>query len=779
MTLANSKSVKKTFETLQLHHVQVFRYVNFHVFARMHNYVEHKRNDVSVSAIAFVGKEVWRDKTKVEQLGDGFVNKLCNEGRLKDALNIVDLMNQQGIRGKYTTYSHLIRECANVKALEEGKRIHEHLIRAGFQPDIVLSNHIINMYGKCGSLLYARQVFDKMPERNLVSWTAIIAGYAQHGCGVEALRLFCQMHFLCLRADQFTFASVLRACASLADLERGRQVHCHVMKTGFELDEFVQNALVVMYAECRSIVDARKVFDEMSDRDVVSWSTMIAGYTQNSFFGEALQFFGEIQRAGIKPNQFTFGSIFKACASLSALEQGKQVHTQIIKTGFQSNVFVDCALCDMYAKCGSLESARKMFDQMPGRDVVSWNAMIAGYAQNGDVKEALKIFSKMRCVGMRPDTITLLCVLSACASADALEWGKQIHAIITETGFEVDVSVVNALVAMYAKCGNLTNAFEVFDRMSNREVVSWNVMIAAYVQHGLDKEAFHLLEQMKWAGMKPNQFTFGSVLSLCASLATLGQGNHIHVQIIKTGFMIDVFVGNALVDMYAKCGSIEDAREVFEKMLNRDVISWSAMIVGYAQHGHGKEALQLFKQMQKAGVKPNHITFVGVLFACSHVGLVDEGRYYFDSMRLDHGLIPTMEHCACMVDILGRAGHLVEAEAFVKKMLIEPDAIVWRALLSACRIHGNMELGKRAADCILKLEAEDASTYVLLSNIYAAANCWDDVAKVRKLMKDRGVRKEPGQSWIKVKNHVHTFVVEDRSHHQMEEIYAKLEELDG
>eukprot|EP01018_Ginkgo_biloba_P036141 Gb_02911 [translate_table: standard] len=531
---------------------------------------------------------------------------LCEQGRLKEALDTLHKMDHLRIRVDSKTYTCILQGCAKMEALKEGKHIHARIIKSGSEHDIFIGNNLVNMYVKCGFMVDAFQVFDKIPKRNVVSWTAMIAGYTQSGHGEEALKLFYQMRDNGVMPNHFTFASVVKACASLGALEKGKQVHYYIIESGFESDVVVRSALVYMYAKCGSIEDARHVFDKMSERTVVSWNTMIAGYAQN----------------------------------------------------------------------GNLEEARKLFGQVPKADVVSWTAIIAGYAQNGQGDEALKLF-----------------------------------------------------------------------------------------------------RQMQTRNLKPDRFILATVLSVCANLAALAQGRQFHAYIIESGFELDVVVGSALVDMYAKSGSIEGAHVVFDKMFYRNVVSWNAIITGCAQHGQGKEALQLFERMLQVGIRPNEISFIGVLSACGHAGLVDEGRRYFNSMRRDHGVIPEVEHYTCMVDLLGRAGCLDEAENFIDGMVAEPDATIWGALLGACRIHGHVDLAKRAAECLLDLKVHVAGIYVLLSNIYAAAGRWDDSANVRKLMKDRGVKKQPGCSWIEVKNRMHTFVAGDESHPQQKEIYELLEKL--
>eukprot|EP01018_Ginkgo_biloba_P029684 Gb_04091 [translate_table: standard] len=824
-------------------------------------------------------------RMQTDNRGHSFIHNdlgsLCNEGKLEEALKVLNLMDQEGIVADSNVYASLLQCCAKTKAFAEGMLVHAHMIKMGFKSDTFLRNHLVNLYSKCRSIEIARQVFDKMPRRNVVSWNSMIAGYAQNGCDEDALRVFYEMCLSGTKPSQSTFVSVLRACASLESLRQGKEVHSVSIKSGFGSDVSTGNAIITMYAKCGSLEDAHTVFFEMPDRDEVSWNAIITANAQNGFPEEALKLYChmcQLQLSIVKPNQFTFGSVLMSCANLGVLEHGKEVHAHIIKSGFESDIYVGSALVDMYAKCGKIEHARNVFDEMPQQNIVSWNAMISGYAQNGNIEGALKLYCQMQPGHVKPSPFTFSSVLKVLGSQAALEEGKQIHVHIVKAGLESDVSGGNALVTMYANCRNMENAHRVFDNISERDIISWNAMIAGYLQNGHGKEALAFFTKMRQAGMRPDEFSFISVLGACVSPANMEQGKEVHANIIKMGCESDGFVGSTLVDMYAKCGNLEDASQLFDGMLERDVISWNAMLVGYTQNGHpdeavklfcqmqqeevkpdnftfasllgafadqaaleqgrqihalilkigsrldiavgnalvtmyakcgsigdahqafdkmpernviswtsmiggyaqhgcGKEALTLFEQMQRENMKPNHITFVGILSACSHVGLVDEGHYYFKSMSQTHGIMPGMEHYACMVDLLGRAGLLAEAENFIKEMPIEPGALLWRILLGACRTYGNVELGKHAAECILALEPEDAAAYVLLSNIYAAAGRWDDVANVRKMMKENRVKKEPGCSWIELKGRLHKFVVRDKSHPQTKKIYKKLEEL--
>eukprot|EP01018_Ginkgo_biloba_P033235 Gb_08628 [translate_table: standard] len=676
------------------------------------------------------------------------VRVLCKEGRLKEAMFVLDIMEEKNITANKDTYCSLLQLCANTKALTQGKKIHAHLRANGSEDEAVLGSKLVCMYVKCGALMEARLVFDKLSERNVFAWTAMIGGHARNGQSEDSIALYFRMQKSGMQPDNYVFPCVLKACAQLTDLETGRKVHEDIIRSGYESDVAVGNALVDMYAKCRNIDAARQAFDKMSHRDVVSWTAMIAGYSQNGHVDEALELFNQMGMAGMKPDLITIVSVLTACAHSTDLQQGMDIHDYITRCGFELDGFLGNALVNMYSKCGSVESARHVFDAMSQRDVVSWNSIIAGYAQNGHADEALTLFHQMQLEGVKPDVVS---------------W----------TG----------IIAGLAQNGQGDEALRYFNQMElagvKPNVISWTAMIAGYTQSGNGEEALKFFRQMLLAGVKPNSVTIASLLPGCAYLAAVWQGRCIHGYIIRSGFESDITVGSALVAMHSKCGSIEDACQVFDKMSQRDVVSFNAMIAGYAMHGHGENALTLFYQMQEAGIKPDCITLTGVLSACSHAGLVDEGWRCFDHMSQVYHITPSMEHYACMVDLFSRAGHLNEAESFINKMPVQPIASVWGALLGACRIHCNMELGERVAGHLFELEPENAGNYVLLSNIYAAAGRWNDAGKVRKILKDKGLTKRPGCSWIEVRNSVHAFVIGDRLHPQMQKIDKMLESLAG
>eukprot|EP01018_Ginkgo_biloba_P011610 Gb_41341 [translate_table: standard] len=604
--------------------------------------------------------------------------------------------------------------------------------------------------------------------------TEISSGICNHA------RAFCEEGWLeKTESYSYTYASLLRECIISKDVTESKRAHARMIKTGFSQHVYLNTKLLITYGKFGLLVNARQVFDEMIERNEVSWNALIAGYAQHGQGEEALAIFYQMQQAGVESNEFAFGSVLTACADLKVLEQGKKVHGCIIKLNFKSHVFVCGVLVDMYAKCGSIEDARQVFDEMTQRDTVSWNGMVAGYTRHGYGEKALAIFYQMHLACMTMDQFTFGSIFKACGRLAALEQGKQTHGCIIKMGLESHDFVASALLDFYAKCEEIEDAHQVFDKVSPRNVVSWSAMIAGYVQQDRDEEAFTLFYRMLREGLKPNHVTFASVLRACSSSAALEQGKQVHAYIIKNGLISHVVLRNALVDMYAKCGNVEEARLMFNKMSQRDVVSWTTMIEAYGKHGCGKEAIKLFEQMQLAGLKPNHITYMAVLSACSHAGLVEEGWHYFNTMSQNHGIASTAEHYACIVDLLGRAGLLEEAYKFISKIPFPPSADIWGALLGACRIHINVELGKCAAEHLFELDPQNSGHYVVLANIYAAAGLWEGVAKVRRIMKERSVKKVAGYSWIEINKRMHVFATGDRSHPKMEDIYAAIGTLAG
>ncbi|KAF8377228.1 hypothetical protein HHK36_030602 [Tetracentron sinense] len=670
-----------------------------------------------------------------------------------------------------------LRACTQLGSVDRATQVHDFVIKAGFDQDVYVGTSLIDFYSKNGDIEEARSVFDDLSVRTAVTWTTIITGYTQSGKSEVSLQLFIQMRETGVCPDRYVLSSVLSACSMLEFLKGGKQIHAYVLRNGIEMDVSVINVLIDLYLKCRKVKLGRKLFDQMIVKNVVSWTTMIAGYMQNSYDWEAMKLFSEMTTLGWRPDGFTCTSILTSCGSLEALEQGRQAHAYTVKANLDSDEFVKNGLVDMYAKCNSLADARQAFDVMIKHNVISYNAMIEGYARQDRLFEVLELFHEMRLRSFPPSLLTFVSLLGLSASLSTMDLSKQIHGLVVKSGVSLDIYAGSALVDVYSKCICVQDARLMFEEMNERDIVVWNAMLYGYTQNGQGEEALKLYLELQFSRMKPNEFTFVSLITAASNLASLSHGQQFHNQLIKMGLDFEPYVLNALVDMYAKCGSIEEARNMFNTDCRRDVVCWNSMISRYAQHGHADEALQMFRWMRGEGIEPNYVTFVGVLSACSHVGLVETGLHHFDSMMAEFGIKPGMEHYACVVALLGRAGKLCEAKEFIERMPIEPAAIVWRSLLSACRISSNIEIGIYAAEMAISNDPRDSGSYVLLSNIFASRGMWTDVEKVRKKMDHNGVVKEPGHSWIEVNTKVHVFVAKDRTHSQTDLIYLILDRL--
>ncbi|KAL1531763.1 pentatricopeptide repeat-containing protein-like protein [Salvia divinorum] len=702
------------------------------------------------------------------------LSRNCHE---LESIQLYSEMRRLGVYPTPYVFSSILSACTKISLYRVGQQLHALVCKWGFSSQVYVCNSLLSLYSRCGYLTSAELVFSEMQQRDKVSYNTLISGFSMQGSVGKSVELFEKMQTESLKPDSVTVASLLGSCASMGNLYKGMQLHSYAIKAGICADIIIEGSLLDLYVKCADVKTAQKLFLAMQTDNVVLWNMMLVAYGQLGDLHESFNLLSRMQIMGLKPNQYTYPSILRTCTSVGELDLGQQVHTQAIKTGFQPNVYVCSVLIDMYAKNGELETALKILRRLSDDDIVSWTAMISGYTQHDMFAEAIKLFEEMQEQGIQSDNIGLASAISACAGIQALKQGRQIHSQSIVSGFSSDISVGNALVCLYARYGCIQEAHLVFEKMHSRDNVSWNGLISGFAQSGNHEEAMKVFTHMTQAGEEANMFTYGSAISAAANLAHVKLGKQIHGRIIRTGNHSETEVCNVLVTLYAKCGCLNDAKRVFIEIPQKNEISWNAMITGYSQHGYGRKAIELFDDMNILELKPNHITYIGVLTACSHVGLVEEGLSYFKSMTEQHGLVPKQEHYACVVDILGRAGQLGRAKAFVQSMPIKPDAMIWRTFLSACTVHKSREFGEVAAKHLLELEPDHSATYVLMSNMYAVTGEWDHRDRTRLLMRDRGVKKEAGRSWIEVKNTVHAFFVGDRLHPLADEIYDYLDEL--
>lgn len=634
-------------------------------------------------------------------------------------------------------------------------------------------------YIKSGNISEAKSLFDTMVERTAVTWTMLIGGYAQNNRFREAFGLFVEMHRNGVDPDHVSLATLLSGFTEFDSVNEVTQVHAHVIKLGYDSTLIVCNSLLDSYCKTRSLGLACHLFEDMPKRDSVTFNVLLTGYSKEGFNHEAINLFFKMQGLGYMPTEFTFAAVLTAGIQLDDIEFGQQVHSLVVKTYFVWNVFVANALLDFYSKHDCVVEAKKLFDEMPELDGISYNVLITCYAWNGRVEESLELFRELQFTRFDRRQFPYATLLSIAANAFNLDMGRQIHSQAIVTASISEILVGNSLIDMYAKCGKFGEANRIFTDLAHQSPVPWTAIISAYVQKGLHEDGLKLFIEMQRAKMDADAATYASIVRACASIASLTLGKQLHSHIIRSGYISNVFCGSSLLDMYAKCGSIKDALQMFHEMPVRNSVSWNALISAYAQNGDSDRTFKSFEQMIHSGLQPNSVSFLSVLCACSHCGLVEAGLQYFNSMTQTYKLVPKREHYASIVDMLCRSGRFDEAEKLMARMPFEPDEIMWSSVLNSCRIHKNQELAKKAAEQLFNMKAlRDAAPYVSMSNIYAEAGEWDNVLKVKKAMRDRGVRKFPAYSWVEIKHKTHIFTANDKFHPQMKEIMGKLDELE-
>ncbi|XP_062095999.1 pentatricopeptide repeat-containing protein At2g22410, mitochondrial-like [Humulus lupulus] len=586
----------------------------------------------------------------------------------------------------------------------EMKQIQAQMTRTGLITDTFPASRVLAFcaLADSGDIRYAHAFFNQIEKPKTYMWNTMIRGYLKAQFPEKGFSFFGQMVREGVEMDRLSFVWVLKACGNFPGISKGNLVHCAIWKMGFDIDLLVRNGLIHYYADRGCLLVARKVFDESSVRDVVTWTTLIDGYTARDCLDKATQVFDSILLSNVKPNEVTMIAMLSACSSKGDMRMGKRIYYYITMENVNCSLNLLNATLDMFVKCGLLIEARKIFDNMKTKDVFSWTSMVNGYAKWGDLDSARSFF---------------VCMLE-------------------------------------------------------KNVISWTAMIAGYSQNNQPKEALKLFQDMMKAGLFPIENTLVCVISACGQLGCLDLGQWVHRCCINPkGVQQSVILSNALIDMYAKSGGIHTAASLFNEMPLRNLVSWNTMIGGYASHGYAKQALILFEQMKQSGFEPDSITFVAVLSACSHGGLVSEGREYFKSMIRDYKLEPREEHYACMIDLLGRIGLLDEAYHLITNMPMLPCESAWGALLSACRMHGNVELAKLSAHKLLEMDPQDSGIYVLLANTLANNKRWADVRRVRSKMREMGVKKSPGRSLIEIEGEFHEFLAGDDSHPRSKEIY--------
>ncbi|CAN1197198.1 Pentatricopeptide repeat-containing protein At2g13600 [Linum perenne] len=706
-----------------------------------------------------------------------------DHGLFNDAVSVFGELLLQDVALDPFVFSSVFKVCSGLDMLELGWQLHGMVIKFGFHLDVSVGNALIDTYGKCGSLEDAVKVLEMMPDPDnitwnsvitacaangmvhkslsflqkmqnsdhlkpdLVSWSAVIGGFAQNGFDEEAIDLLSRMQAEGLQPNSRTVASVLPACARLGRNRLGKELHGYIVRHGFMANTYVVNGLVNVYRRCSDMGSAHKIFSKFAEKTKVSYNTMIAGYCENGVVSKAMQLFNEMELQGVHrsliswnsmiagyvdnlqyleglslfkdfmtleriaaPDSYTLGSALTACANMSCLRKGKEIHSIAIGRGLQSDAFVGAALVDMYCSCEDIVAAQLAFDEVIDKDITTWNALIFGYATLNDSDKVRVLIQQMKEDGHEPNSYT------------------------------------------------------------------WNGILECHLQNGNLDLATQVLSEMHSSKFIPDVYTIGLLLGDCSKLATLERGKQIHGLSIRRGYDSDLHIGTVVVDMYAKCGSIKNAMAAYNRILEPNLVTHNAMLTAYAMHGYGEQGISLFQKILETGYRPDEVTFLSTLCSCVHAGTVEMGRLLFGMME-NCGMKPTLKHFTAMVDLLSRSGKLEEAYEMIQRMPMVPDSILWGALLGGCVIHGNVEMGEIAARNLFELEPEESGNYVMLANLYAYSRRWSDLNRTRNVVKERGLHKSPGYSWIEDRDEVHTFLACDISHKRADEIYVALDTL--
>ncbi|GMI71353.1 hypothetical protein like AT2G37310 [Hibiscus trionum] len=592
---------------------------------------------------------------------------------------------------------------------------------------------------------------------------------------------------------------------------QAKQLHARIVLSSVTPDNFLASKLISFYSKTDGLPQAHHLFDRIPQPNTFSFNALLIAYCQHNMFSDTLRLFSNF-RYVFRPDNFTITCLLKALAgSFCVKGLAKEVHCFVLRGGFNEDVFVSNGLITYYSKCMEFGLARKVFDKMGERDIVSWNSMISGYSQGGFYEECKALYREMvDSLEFKPNGVTVLGVLQACGQSNDLILGMEIHRFIIGNSIEMDVLICNALIALYAKCGSLDYASELFEGMSDKDEVTYGSLIYGCMFYGFTDKAMELFRQLKhpglstwnsvisglfqnkqydgvldlvWemqaCGFRPNAVTLSSILPTFSYFSNLRGGKEIHAYAVRNSYDHNIYVATAIIDTYAKIGFLRGAQRVFDQSKCRSLIIWTAIIAAYAAHGDVDAALGYFHEMINNEIQPDPVTFTALLSACAHSGMIDQAQEIFDSMLEEYGIAPSVEHYACMVGVLSRAGRLSEATELISKMPVEPSAKVWGALLHGASVCGDVELGKSICDHLFEIEPENTGNYIIMANLYSQAGRWKEADMIRGKMVNIGLKKISGTSWIETSGGLQSFIAKDRSSKRTEEIYILLEGLLG
>ncbi|KAI3982852.1 hypothetical protein MKX01_010335 [Papaver californicum] len=676
------------------------------------------------------------------------ISGCIQNGECRMGLEIFTEMIQNGFRPNEFAFGSVLKGCTYLQNIKSGSSVHCLAFKNGNSSNHFVNSSILYMYAKRGYVEMAEQVFECIKDCDVGCWNTMIEGYALNGYSYEALQLLSLMNKKGVVMDQLTFISAIKGCSSLGDLSFGRQIHAMIIQSEVKLSSSVMNSLVDMYFKVGEKVSALKVFSQMHEKDVVSWNTVLSEFSHD---GDAIvvELFTTMLRTGLYPNRITFSILFRFCGSLVDLSLGFQFYCLAYHLGFTNESIVANSLINSFSKCGKTDIANSIFIGNPLKSITSWNEMIMGFNLNGCAMEALELFTNLWKSGMEVDEYTMCSILGTCTGIEHIAVSRQIHGVIIKSGFCSQNFVCSSLINTYGRFGLMEDCFIIFRGIDRLDLASWGAMISSLVRGGRINKSLDLLKGLIKDGQKPDEFILGSILYGCADVAAHTQTKCVHSIVIKIGFGMHLSVSSAVIDAYAKCGDIESSRIVFNQSVKyADCILFNTMIMAYARHGLVTEAIAILEEMKQSNLKPSRSTFVPVISMCSHLGLVEQGRKFFDTISSVYGMVPSAGNYGCLVDLFSRNGYLEGAKYVLEIMPFAPWPAVWRSFLSGCRIHGKRELGQWASKQLLGLVPENDAAFTLLSKIYSDEGSWEDAAKVQLAMNESEILKEQGYSWI-------------------------------
>ncbi|XP_057503827.1 pentatricopeptide repeat-containing protein At1g71460, chloroplastic-like [Actinidia eriantha] len=595
------------------------------------------------------------------------IQRLAKQDKLKEALSIMDYLDQKGIPTNPTTFSSLIAACVRSKSLVEARQIHAHILVNGLENNEFLCTKLVHMYTSCGSIEDAKRVFDEMPSRSVYPWNALLRGNVVSGRRQyrEILNTFWRMRELGIELNVYTFSCLIKSFASASAIGQGLKAHALLVKNGLINSSILRTTLIDMYFKCGKIKLAHRVFEEINERDIVVWGAMIAGFAHNRLQREPIEYVRWMMREGIEPNSVILTTILPVLGEVGARELGREVHAYVVKTkSYSKQLFVQSSLIDMYCKCGDMGSGRKVFYSSMERSAISWTALMSGYVSNGRLEQALRSIVWMQQEGFKPDVVTVATILPVCAQLRALRQGKEIHGFVVKNDFLPNVSVVTSLMIMYSKCGVLEYSSRLFERMENKNVIAWTAMIDSHAESGSPEDALTVFRSMQLSKHRPDSVAMARMLNVCGKLKVLKLGKEIHGQVLKKDFVSIPFVSAEIVKIYGVCGANDKAKLVFDTIPVKGSMTWTSIIEAYGYNDRYQDAIDLFKEMRSDGFSPNHHTFKVVLSICERAGFANEACQIFNLMTQRYNIKPSVEHYSSIIDLLNRVDRVEEAQRY-------------------------------------------------------------------------------------------------------------------